>query len=74
MGEEKANQLQVAFLETSAMSGDNLDKGFQMMINEIYKKNHEDISGEGEDNPVEPGGKDISLTKNNTNPEKKKCC
>ena len=38
MGEEKANQLQVAFLETSAMSGENLEKGFQMMINEIYKK------------------------------------
>ena len=73
MGEEKANQLQVAFLETSAMSGDNLEKGFQMMINEIYKKNHEDISGEGEDNSMEPG-KDISLAKNNTTPEKKKCC
>ena len=73
MGEEKANQLQVAFLETSAMSGENLEKGFQMMINEIYKKNHEDISGEETENSVEPG-KDISLTKNNSTPQKKKCC
>ena len=73
MGEEKANQLQVAFLETSAMSGENLEKGFQMMINEIYKKNHEDISGEETENSMEPG-KDISLTKNNLTPQKKKCC
>ena len=73
MGEEKANQLQVAFLETSAMSGENLEKGFQMMINEIYKKNHEDISGEETENSMEPG-KDISLTKNNSTPHKKKCC
>ena len=73
MGEEKANQLQVAFLETSAMSGENLEKGFQMMINEIYKKNHEDISGEEAENPMEPG-KDINLTKNNSTPQKKKCC
>ena len=71
MGEEKANQLQVAFLETSAMSGENLEKGFQMMINEIYKKNHEDISGEETENSMEPG-KDISLTKNNSTPQKKK--
>ena len=73
MGEEKANQLQVAFLETSAMSGENLEKGFQMMINEIYKKNHEDISGEETENSMEPG-KDINLTKNNSTPQKKKCC
>ena len=73
MGEEKANQLQVAFLETSAMSGENLEKGFQMMINEIYKKNHEDISGEETENSMEPG-KDISLTKNNSTPQKNKCC
>ena len=38
--EEKANKLEVAFLETSAFSGDNLDKAFDMMINEVYKKCH----------------------------------
>ena len=32
-GQEKANKLQVAFLETSAFSGDNLEKAFGMMIN-----------------------------------------
>ena len=74
MGEEKANQLQIAFLETSAFSGDNLEKGFQMMINEIYKKYHEDISGEGTDETMEPGKDITNLKKSNTTPEKKKCC
>ena len=73
VGEEKAKELGLAFMETSACSGENLDKAFQMMINEIYKKNHEDISGEETENSMEPG-KDISLTKNNSTPQKKKCC
>ena len=31
-GEEKANKLEVAFMETSAFSGENLDKAFELMI------------------------------------------
>ena len=31
-GQEKASKLNVAFLETSAFSGENLDKAFEMMI------------------------------------------
>ena len=74
MGEEKAKDLQLAFLETSAKSGDNLEKGFQMMINEIYKKYHEDISGEGTEETMEQGKDITNLKKNNTTPVKKKCC
>ena len=37
-GEEKAKTYQLAFLETSALSGENLEKAFNMLINEIYEK------------------------------------
>ncbi len=73
MGEEKAKELGLAFMETSACSGENLDKAFQLMINEIYKKSKEDIMGEGEENIVQQG-KDITLDKTKGKPTKKKCC
>jgi len=37
-GEEKAKSFNVAFLETSAMNGQNLDTAFEMMIKEVYDK------------------------------------
>ena len=73
MGEEKAKELGLAFMETSACSGENLDKAFQLMINEIYKKSKEDIMGEGEENIVQQE-KDITLDKTKGKPAKKKCC
>ena len=73
-GEEKANKLEVAFLETSAFSGENLDKAFEMMVNEIYKKCHEEMLAEGDVDIIE-GGQDINLARKNDNSEaKKKCC
>ena len=73
-GEEKANKLEVAFLETSAFSGENLDKAFEMMMNEIYKKCHEEMLAEGDVDIIE-GGQDINLARKNDNSEaKKKCC
>ena len=71
MGEEKAKELGLAFMETSACSGENLDKAFQLIINEIYKKSKEDIMGEGEENIVQQG-KDITLDKTKGKPAKKK--
>ena len=72
-GEEKAAKLEVAFMETSALSGENLDKAFEKMINEIYKKCHEDMLAEGDVDIIE-GGQDINLGKKNANTEPKKCC
>ena len=72
-GEEKANKLEVAFLETSAFSGENLDKAFEMMMNEIYKKCHEEMLAEGDVDIIE-GGQDINLAKKKDNTEAKKCC
>ena len=71
-GEEKASKLEAAFLETSAFSGENLDKAFEMMMNQVYKKCHEEMMAE---NDIEiEGGQDINLNKNVENTEKKKCC
>ena len=72
-GEDKANKLQVAFLETSAFSGENLEKAFQMMIKEVYKKCHEEMMSEG-DVDIINGGEDINLAKKNNSGDKKKCC
>ena len=72
-GQEKASKLEVAFLETSAFSGENLDKAFEMMINEVYKKCHEEMLAES-DVDIE-GGQDINLNKKPDNPAgTKKCC
>ena len=70
-GQNKANELESAFIETSAASGSNLDKAFEMMINEVYKKCHEEMLAEG-DVEIE-GGEDINLAKKPDNP-KKACC
>ena len=71
-GEEKAGKLEVAFLETSAFSGENLEKAFELLINEIYKKCHEELLAEG-DFEIE-GGEEINLGKKKENTEAKKCC
>ena len=74
-GEEKAKNSEVAFMETNALSGENLDKAFEKMMNEVFKKCHEEMMSEGEVDVVGPS-KDISLDK--TKPKdagkKKKCC
>ena len=74
-GEDKAKNYEVAFMETSALSGENLDKAFDKMINEVYKKCHEEMIAEADIDIVGPS-KDISLdkTKPNTDAQKKKCC
>ena len=70
-GQNKANELESAFIETSAASGSNLDKAFEMMINQVYNKCHEEMLAEG-DVEIE-GGEDINLSKKPEN-TKKACC
>ena len=71
-GEEKSRAFECAFLETSALSGDNIDKGFEMMISEIFKKYRNEIV---EDDELEGMGKgeDINLEKKQSK-TKKGCC
>ena len=72
-GEEKSSKLEIAFLETSALSGENLEKAFEMMINEVYKKCHDEMLAEGDVDIIE-GGEDINLNKKNDASGEKKCC
>ena len=71
--QDKANKLEIAFMETSAFSGDNLDKAFEMMVNEVYQKCHEEMLADG-DLDIIQGGEDINLAKKSDNTQKKKCC
>ena len=73
-GEEKARSFGCAFLETSAYSGDNIEKAFNLMIKEIYEKFSSDSTGEGD---LDPGskGEDLKLDKaDDKNIKKKSCC
>ena len=73
-GEEKARSFGCAFLETSAYSGDNIEKAFNLMIKEIYEKFSSDSTGEGE---LDQGskGEDLKLDKtDDKNIKKKSCC
>ena len=72
-GEEKARSFGCAFLETSALSGDNIEKGFQTMITEIYKKfKNETIVDDDLDNMGK--AEDLKLNKTEDNKKKKGCC
>ena len=74
-GEEKARSFGCAFLETSAYSGDNIDKAFNLMVKEIYEKFSNDSTGEDELAPGSNGnGKDVELDKVNDKNIKKSCC
>ena len=70
-GEEKARSFGCAFLETSAFSGDNIEKGFEMMISEIFKKYGND-SLEDDDFGTVERGEHIKLEKKEN--KKKGCC
>ena len=75
-GEEKARSFGCAFLETSAYSGDNIDKAFNLMVKEIYEKFSNDSTGEDELAPGSNGdGRDVKLDNvNDNNIKKKSCC
>ena len=70
-GEEKAKSFGCAFLETSAFSGDNLDKAFELMVKEIYEK-FSNSSSEEEFEAVKKG-EDLKVEKA-TDKKKKACC
>ena len=71
-GEEKAKAFKVAFLETSASSGENLDVAFEMIMKEVYSKCKNEFD---EDEGMEDMqmGQEIDLTKEKK-VEKRNCC
>ena len=71
-GEEKAKSFELAFLETSALSGENLEKGFNMLINEVYEKSKADFENTDYLN-LGDAVEEIQLKKDDSENEKK-CC
>ena len=67
-GEEKGLSFQCGFLETSALSGDNIDEAFDLMITEIFGRYKKDIK----DEESFKKGDDLNLDKGGNN--KKGCC
>ena len=73
-GEEKSAKLEVAYLETSALSGENLDKAFDMMVNEMFRM-YKEILSSGNDEELLDEGKDININfSQDNNKKRKKCC
>ena len=69
-GEEKAKSFGFSFLETSAFSGENLENGFKMLIEEIYQKYKVEQKGSDDIN-LNGGAEEIKIGKMK---KKKKCC
>ena len=71
-GEEKAQNNEAAFMETSAYSGDNIDKAFDNMITDVYNKCKSEMLANVE---IDIGkSKDINLNQNEEDKKGKKCC
>jgi len=75
-GKEKAELFKLAFIETSALNGNNIEKAFNELITDVYKNHHELFEKQAK---VEITEKAIDLEhteENKENPENKKkfCC
>ena len=67
----KAEQYNIAFLETSAKSGDNIDKAFTQLIEQVYNANMSMLQSNIE--IEENNGDGVNLV-NKDDPKKKGCC
>ena len=74
-GKNKAELFKFAFMETSALNGNNIEKAFDELIKEVYKDNHELYEKQAK---VEMKDKGIDLEQGksgeNKDNEKKWCC
>ena len=69
-GMKKAEMFKTAFLETSALNGDNIAKAFDELIEQIYQNNKSFFEN---DNKKEID-KGVNINDNKNNKEKSKCC
>ena len=78
-GKDKAEFYQISFMETSALNGNNIQKAFNELIMDVYKKNHESFEKQAKVE-INRDKKTIELDKgdngneNNQESEKKWCC
>ena len=70
-GEEKAKAFQLGFFEMSALTGDNLEKGFNALISEIYENNKNEFKNNDYLN-LGDAVEEIKLKNDSEND--KKCC
>ena len=75
-GKEKAEFYKLAFMETSALNGNNIEKAFNELITDVYKNHHELFEKQAK---VEINDKVIDLENvdenaENKEKEKKLCC
>ena len=74
-GKNKAELFKFAFMETSALNGNNIERAFDELIKEVYRDNHELFEKQAK---VEMNDKGIDLEQGkngeNKNNEKNWCC
>ena len=74
-GKNKAEFFKFAFMETSALNGNNIERAFDELIKEVYRDNHELFEKQAK---VEMNDKGIDLEQGksgeNKNNEKNWCC
>ena len=71
-GEIKSKDYGIAFLETSALTGTNIEIAFKTLVEEVYNKCHKEF--ESVTNVEIMNGKIINLEENNMSSNKIKCC
>ena len=71
-GEKRAQEYDIAFLETSAKNGNNIEMAFKTLIEEVYNKCHKDFESVAKVEIM--SGKIINLEEKNTEEKKFKCC
>ena len=69
-GIKKSEMYKTAFLETSALNGDNIGKAFDEIIDQIIQNNKSFF----EDNNKKEMDKGVNLNDSNKDNDKKKCC
>ena len=74
-GKEKAAFFKLAFMETSALNGNNIEKAFNELITDVYK-NHHDLFEKQAKVEITEKAIDIDNTEGNKEVEEKKggCC
>ena len=70
-GEEKAKSFGLAFLETSALTGENIDKVFDYMLKEVYNKITIEKKNSGEIDYINIGN---NIEINEQSEKKSTCC
>ena len=70
-GEEKAKSFGLAFLETSALTGENIDKVFDYMLKEVYNKITIEKANSGEIDYINIGN---NIEINEQSEKKSACC